>query len=478
MKGAQNTDPEGRAAVAIPLNPRKRALTEPTGDSNGGEQPGADAASSGGRASPSGFRGFVAAFVRISLKTLVPLLVIAAGYAGYKYLIATSPEPPTRPKQERAFTVTSQEVNAGDFQPKLEVFGNAVAGRQVDIRSLVSGKIIATGDDLREGGQVDDGELLIRIDPIDYRTALDELRAQLKEAQARKEELEGSLATSRQTLEYARKQLKLSRADLERAQPLARRGTVSERTVDDRQQVVLQRQQAADELENNIKVWEARIAQQAAQVQRFETAIVRAERRLDETELTAPFNAYVTEVGAQVGRLVSGNDKIATLIDRDWIEVRFTLTDEQYGRIVAKEGDVIGRAVEVRWVLGRNTFSYAARIERTGARITSSTGGVEVFARIASPTEPVPLRPGAFVEIVVPDKTYESTFKIPATALYNGNTVFAIVEGRLQERRVKVVGGMGEDLLIEGELKDGDRIMTSRISTPGSGIRVSEADAK
>ncbi len=419
--------------------------------------------------------GVLIKLARITLKVLLPVAVIAAGYASYTYLTATKPEPPVRPKQERTFTVNSIVARAGDFQPKLTLFGSTVAGRQVDIRALVSGKIIETGQTLREGGQIDAGELLLKIDPIDYRTGLAELEAQLLETRAKISEFESELVAGKQSLKHARDQVELAITDLSRATPLVERGTVSKRTVDDRRQIFLQRQQAADQIENNLAVWEARIAQQIAAASRLETAIERAQRRLAETELRAPFSAFVTEVGAQVGRMVGSNDKVATLIDRDWIEARFNLTDEQFGRIVSKEGKLTGREVEVRWDLGSNTFTYPAVIERIGARISSATGGVEVYARIKDPAKPVPLRPGAFVEIEVPDTKFEGVFRLPPTALYNGDTLYVIEDERLVPRKVRVVGGIEHDLLVDGNVRDGDRVITTRISTPGRGVKVKEA---
>jgi membrane fusion protein, multidrug efflux system len=422
--------------------------------------------------------GLVAIALRTGPKVLLPIVVIAAGYATYSGLLATRPDAPVRPKQERTFTVEAVTARSGSHQPTVKLFGSTVAGRQVDIRTLVSGQIIETGKGLREGGQIEAGALLVKIDPFDYRNALSELNAQLAEAKAKIAEFESSLAAGKESLAYARDQLRLAQIDLKRAEPLSRQGVVSQRTVDDRRQILLQREQAADELENNLKVWEARIAQQKAVADRLETAIERATRRLTETELRAPFPAYVTDVAAQVGRMMSSNDKVATLIDQGWIEVRFNLTDDQFGRIVAKEGRLTGRQVLVRWVLGKNTFTYPATIERIGAEISSATGGVEVFARIKSPAEPVPLRPGAFVEVLVPDTTYENVFRLPSTALYGGDTVYAIKDGRLEARKVKVVGGIDEDLLIEGPLEDGDRIMTTRISTPGDGVKVADAGSQ
>ena len=101
-------------------------------------------------------------------------------------------------------------IQLTSHQPFLNLFGTTVSGRQVDIRALVSGQIVETGDSLREGGIVKEGELLLKIDAIDYRTSLAELEAQLAEARARIVENQASLASGKQSLANARDQLELA----------------------------------------------------------------------------------------------------------------------------------------------------------------------------------------------------------------------------------------------------------------------------
>ncbi len=418
------------------------------------------------------WRWSAARVVRIGLKALLPILVVAAGFAAFRYLKATKPEAPKRPVAERAFTVETIVAQPGTYKPTLTLYGTTVAGRQVDIRALVAGRVEDTSADLREGGIIANGSALLSVDRLDYQTNLAETEAQLAETRGKIAEFEASIVSERTSLQHAKAQLQLAKSDLERAEPLASRGAVSERTVDDRKQVLLQREQAADQLGNMIKVWEARVAQQKAVARRLETTIERARQRLADTRLTAPFDAYVTEVGAQVGRMLGVNDKVATLIDRNWIEVRLALSDEQYGRILAAEGSLEGRAVTVRWVLGDKVFTYPADIARIGSRIVADTGGIEVFARVRQPLEPVPLRPGAFVEVMLPDQTFTNVYKLPASALYAGRTVYAVVDQRLKGRTVRVLGGEGESLLVAGEILPGDHIVTTRISTPGDGVLV------
>ncbi len=418
----------------------------------------------------------ISTFTRYLMMAVMPLLVVAAGYGVYSHLKATKPDAPKKPKVERAFAIVSSIVKSGAYQPHLKLFGSIVTGRQVDVRALVSGRVIATSGQLREGGEVVAGDVLLTIDPFDYENALVVAQAQLKEAYARKDEFQASLAADIESLNYATERTELSRKDLERAKPLAGRGAVSYRTVDDRQSVVLQRKQEADQLKNSIKVWQARISQQEATIARLKAAVSIRKRRLEETKLKAHFNAYVSGVSSHVGRMVSANDKVATLIDRDWIEARFTMSDEQFGRIVSREGSLIGRPVTVDWVLGESTFSYKAKVERLGAQVSSSTGGIEVFARLENPADPVAIRPGAFVEIKIPDSKFEEVFRIASTSLYSGDTVFVVENKRLVSRKVQVVGGDGDDLLVRGALKTGERVLTTRISTPGDGVLVEEVE--
>jgi len=180
----------------------------------------------------------------------------------------------------------------------------------------------------------------------------------------------------------------------------------------------------------------------------------------------------VSEPNAEAGKVLSTNDAVATLIDKSWIEVRVTLSDAQYGRLVRETGGVIGRPVTVRWQVGEEPFSYDARIMRVGARIQSTSGGVNVYARVDNPLEPTPLRPGTFVEVRVPDIRYEDVVRLPQTALYNDDHVYVIAEGRLVRRDVKQLGGTDGYVLVRGDLKDGERVAATRLARPGDGVKV------
>lgn len=415
--------------------------------------------------------------IRGFFQVLLPLAVLAGGFGVYQYLKATKPEAPKRTARPTVFAISTSTVTLTNVRPELRLFGTTVAGRRVEIRSLVAGKVVSTSDSLRDGGTIQQGQKILTIDPFNFKADLAENQAQLSETKAKIAEFRASIASERSSLKFAREQAAIAKTDFERAQPLSRRGAVSRRTVDDRRLTLSQRQQAISTIENNINVWQARLAQQEAAIKRLETARERAQQRLAETELKAPFNAYVTDVGAQVGRMVSVNDRVATLIDADWIEVSFTVRDRQFGRLARGEG-IEGREVEVRWNVGNKPIIYQAKIDRVGASVSSEAGGVQVYARVKKPTEGVGLRPGAFVELRVPDTKFERVARLPSTAVFNRDTVYVVEDGKLTARKVAIVGTSGADVLLRGEIKPGDKVMTTRLSLPGDGVRVREIAAK
>ena len=77
--------------------------------------------------------------MRIFLKLFLPVIVIAVGVQAVFWLKATKPETPSQASLERVWTVETVPVIFGDIHPSLTLFGEVVAGREVELRALVAG---------------------------------------------------------------------------------------------------------------------------------------------------------------------------------------------------------------------------------------------------------------------------------------------------------------------------------------------------
>jgi RND family efflux transporter MFP subunit len=415
-----------------------------------------------------------------ALKAVLPLVFIGGAYAGMSWLRATKPEVPSRPVVERSYAVRTEPVVLTDHRPELTLFGTAVAARRAEMRALVAGEIIWVNPALQAGGIVAEGDDLLRIDRFDYEGALREAEANLAEAEARLKEIRAKVTLERDMITSSRAQLDIAERDLARVSELTERGALSQKAADDRLLVVTSRQETLSQRENQIDIDEARAVQQQAVIDRLAWKVTQAERNLQNTVLVAPFDAAVTTANAERGRLLSINDVVATLIDRRFVDVRFTLTDDQYGRIADESGSVIGRDVRVTWRAGDTPRTFSATVQRITAEIDATRGGVDVFARIdekAIAGAGLLLRPGAFVEVAIADRLYQDAARIPATALYGTGQVFVVVDGRLTSRTVRIIGRAGSDLLVRGELSEGDRVVITRVTEAGEGLKVDDLSA-
>lgn len=404
-------------------------------------------------------------------KVLLPVIVVAAAVAGYRTLVATKPEVPSRLAQERVFQIDAVTARFENRQPVLRLFGEVVAGREVELRALVSGEIVGVTPDLRVGATIPAGSEVIRIDEFSYRGAVVEAEANLREAEAGLQEIEANIQSERDALESAREQLELAIRDRDRAVELQARGNISDQTVEVRELSVSERRQSVRQRENNVTIQTARAEQRRAQIARLEWEVEKAERDLQNTSLRTPFEGIVSEENADVGRMVSTNDLVVRLSKKSDLEVAFTLSDAQFGRLIADGESLVGRSLEVFWNVGNAPVMLSGTVKRIAPQIEAATGGVAVFAEVAN-IDGTPLRPGAFVEVRIPDQMYENVLVIPEPALFPNDTVYAVEDGRLSPREIDVVGYDGTGILVRGDIDDGMPVLITPLSEAGAGLRV------
>jgi len=412
-----------------------------------------------GRISVKGIGGGAWMLVKRWRRILIPVGILMASVAGCSILTATAPEVQREAKPERTWTVDAVAAARADHQPRITLLGTVAAGRSVDLRALVAGTVDEVSPVLNDGGVVREGELLMTVEPLDYELALAEIRASLNEAAARLDEYRATVGAEGQ-------QLELRRRELARNQELFKKGAVAAPRLE-------QTQIAATQAEQSFNAAEARVRQQQAVVERLTAALKKAEVDLQRTRLVAPFDAFVGGVGVEKGMRISPADRVAVLSGSTALEAKVTLPTEAYGRLVADGNGVIGRPAEVVWTLGSERLTYPAHIERVIDRIDTATGGVGLFVRLDGNFIDAPLRPGAFVEVNVPDRTYPGVVQLPATALHGNDRMYVVnAEGRLDARTVEVVSRDGGAVYVGEGLQDGDKVVTTRFQEIAPGLKV------
>ena len=239
------------------------------------------------------------------------MAVLGGAYLVFQYMMATRPEVVRKPVAEKVYFIDTVTASKRTIVPRLVLYGNIVAGREVELRPLVTGRVVRVAGTFSDGGIVRKGDLLVEIDPFDYRIAVTERKTQLSEAQARLTEIQADLKGEKALIRHAQNQIELRQRDLARRKSLLERGAGTAKLLDDSKLALSSQQQKLDERIRRAATLEARLVQQKAVIARAEWALTRAERNLRDTRLVAPFDGFLSDISTEIGKKVGVNDKIA-----------------------------------------------------------------------------------------------------------------------------------------------------------------------
>ncbi|THH34389.1 HlyD family efflux transporter periplasmic adaptor subunit [Aliishimia ponticola] len=373
-------------------------------------------------------------------------------------------------QRERVFAVAVQTAVPGRETPVLEAFGEVRAKRTLELRAAASGRIVEMSDSFAEGGVVSEGEVLLRLDPSDAESARDAVAADLSDAEAEVRDAEAALLLAKDELAAALEQAELRTRALQRQQDLAARGVGTAAAVETAEladsaarQMVLASRQAVTQSQ-------ARIAQSATRLKRSQLILQDAERRVVDTIVTAPFAGSLSGVSLTLGRLVSDNEQLATLIDPAALEVSFRLSTAQYVRLLDDDGRLPNLPIKARLDVAGVDLVATGRVLRDSAAVGEAESGRLVFAALDGARG---FKPGDFVTVSVEEPPIDRVVRLPASAFDGSGTVLAVNDdNRLEALDAQLVRRQGNDVLLRGPELAGRRIVTTRTPLLGPGIAV------
>ncbi|MCY4648122.1 MAG: efflux RND transporter periplasmic adaptor subunit [Gammaproteobacteria bacterium] len=199
--------------------------------------------------------------VKIAIGVLVVTVLVVAG-------VLT-----TLQSRNNGTQVRVEEVGRRDLEAIVTASGNIRARRTVDISSDVSGRIVELNVD--EGDDVEEGQILLRIDQTQFQAAVAQSRAALSQREAQAAQQNASLIQA--TREYDRMQGLWTR----------------DSTLVSRQQV--------DDAATQVEVSQALFTAAEHGVDQASATLTEAEDRLSKTTIRAPISGKVTRLNIELG---------------------------------------------------------------------------------------------------------------------------------------------------------------------------------
>lgn len=228
-----------------------------------------------------------------------------------------------------------------------EVWGRAEA-KEVDINSKVPGRIISLL--VKEGDQVEKGQLLARVDNRDIvakanqaKAGVAALESQLSQSSTvtslQDQTLQAALSSANAQLDNAKANLSLAEKDVNRFNELAAAGAVSQQTVDSYRAKYQSAQATYAVAQAGVAAAQASLLQSKAnreneatvqgKIMQAKAAVEEVEVYLDETEIRAPFSGIVTTKYVEQGAMISTGTPIVAIQDPldNWVNIKVKETE-------------------------------------------------------------------------------------------------------------------------------------------------------
>ncbi len=326
----------------------------------------------------------------------------------------------------RATSVDAAVARLDTLAVNVEAVGSLEARARVEVKPEAAGRV--TDILFEEGAEVEEGEVLLRLDQ-------NKLRAELQAAQA---------AVTRAEAEFEN-----LRRQVERNDSLLAQGAIS--------------QQAYDDLQTQFASARARLEEARANL-----ALSRED--LEDATIRAPFDGRVGAREIDLGDFVSVGAPLFTVVDDDPLEIQFSVPERHLGRLH------VGSPVEVT-VQSMPDRTFRGEVDFVSPYVEPASRSVALKARIPNPA--AELTAGQFANVLLQLERRPAVVVPEAAILARqaGSFVFVAQGGQASLREVQ--SGLRRDGMVElrSGVIEGDTVIVAGYQRLSDGSAVSVTTA-
>ncbi|MEM6469380.1 MAG: efflux RND transporter periplasmic adaptor subunit [Planctomycetota bacterium] len=368
--------------------------------------------------------------VALILRLVLPAAILGLGWTGFSYLSVPIAEEPVTPGEPRKVRSRVEALYPGDYRVWVESNGIVGPHNQVTLGAEVTGKIVETSPKFQVGQFFKSGDLLLKIDDRDYKTAL---------------------LIAEQERNRAERALDLAEKAHRRTTELVKRNSASMTEMDTTLSSLVQAQ-------NDLEVAKASIDQ--------------AKRDLERTQILAPFDGRLVTRTVGLGQLISPGTVIGEVFAVDYAEVRLPIAtrDLSYLDLPELEGDEPVDVVLQDSINRDNDAVWKARIVRTEGRLDPNSLELFAIARIDDPfalkREGPVLRVGQPVVARIDGRKLRNVVAIPRDSVRQLDQVH-LIDPNTKELRTRSIEPLWSDeknvIVRSGDIRPGDLIATTML---------------
>jgi len=403
----------------------------------------------------SGFGRLGSSFMRLGSMARVAL-ILGVGALAFAVLMLLRKQPESQEPPRRMPLVVTQPAEVRSGHLTIEGNGTVRPMAEISLSPQVAGRVTWVSPSFATGGRFREGDELVRIEAADYLNAVQAAEAEVAQRQV-------ELLTWEEQRELAIEEYQRFR---------------------DREGITA----PIDSSEVGGLVFrDPQLRAAEASLARAEAGLADAKLALARTRIRAPFDGIVRTKSADVGQYVAPGQALGGLYETDEVEIVVPLTDTEASLIEglwsADTGDDANRIpAQVRAQFGGEEYTWRGYVDRAEGALNPATRTVDVVVRVQQPFHDdgsgrPPLLLGTYATVDIRGREVDRYTVLPRVALRDGEAVYVIEQDTLLAiRPVQVLQEVAGQVMVRGDIRQGEPIVTSPMAIVTDGMTVRQAE--
>ena len=325
--------------------------------------------------------------------------------------------------------------------------------------------------------------MIAQLDQADFELAVKRKNSDLEQAKAQlvvmqSGEREEVIASLKAKKEAAEKQLETQRIAVDRAKRLVASRALARSQLEEAEAKFASDQANLDIAKKDLEIAQSGerdelVAAQKAMVRGLEAQLAQAQTDLENSTLRAPFDGMIATRNVSRFTNVGANEMVVVLQDLETIELRFDMPGTDVARFGRKTKDTVST---VRLDVAPDV-KFESKVVEFGTEADPATQTFQGRARIDYP-EQVTVLPGMTGSVIVSIPIeMKSGYVIPESALAaetgGAQYIWIVEQGKtVSKRKVTAEKMAGGKVMILGDVKPGDVVVTAGVSYLREGMKV------
>jgi multidrug efflux pump subunit AcrA (membrane-fusion protein) len=405
---------------------------------------------------------------RSQAKFLLPILVLLLGAAVYFSLVNGKTEREMPALSEKVWQIEVLTAQQQELSPSITLYGRIESPEQ--LKAAAPGGGIVEKVFVRNGDRVEQGQPLVTLDRRDFAASLLQAEADLRDIDHQVTELKVRHQSNLASLSTERELLGLANTEVERLLKLKEQNLSAETAINSARSEFGRQQLAVTSRQLNVDSYPAKLQILIARRDHAQAELDQARLAMTRSEVQAPFDAIISEVGVAAGDRVSLGQMLISMFPVKSLEIRAHLPVSYIRSVQAAiaDGQKLDASVSDRKDLGRfPILRLAGEAEATGIDVYFAIGAV-----------PAQLRPGELLPLSLMLPVEREVFAVPYQAIYGNSRIYRVDEDRLQAVDVRSIGQarVGDDrilvLIRSDDIESGDLIAITHLPNAVTGLKV------